>query len=1298
MAVDITRNSLITAANANGGLTSTTTASATNTANALLILAVAYGDSGGAPAAPTVTGLSLTWVKIDNQEGGNVGFAFFRAMGAAATGALTITWAAGTDSGAWALCEFVGAQQTGTNGSGAIVQTQKTNAGSQTAVTMTFGSTPRTTSAIYAGIGHNDTTSTFTAGAASFTKRDDTNVGTPSLHLVTEDNMTGSATTTANINSTNAGAFGFIALEIAPLTVGLVPNANDAGAIASAEAFQNDAVISTADISQAGAIASAEAFGSPSISIEIDPVEIVSAEAFGVPFIESNVGVWPGFYIEVAFPNNAFDLDSAVTWTDVTSYCRSVHVARGRSREQDHFEPGTISVELDNRDMRFSPENSGSPYFPYVRPNKRVRVRASHNGHLVSLGNAYANSWSEKFYMPKDAVCILDATDAFKLFARYEIPDAWALAVTALNPTAWYRLDEKSGTSAYDTQRPGSTYAGAYTGTTTTTGAATGINQNPVQPGANTATQKATAFTNAATQFLTLASGVNPIPTTAGAATSITLRSSSKAYNLSDPVSLSVTKPAGATTGDILVAFVDIKGNHTLSTPSGWTAIRAAEASGSANGDSKLYSFWRLATASEAASYTFTQDGGGDIAAVITCWTGCDTTSPIDASGGSNATSGSTISAPSVTTTGANRMLVCGFGFNPGQTNTTVYSISPPSGMTEPSNGDTASQGNGSQVNNATVETAYLSVTTAGATGAKVATASGNSQHAGVSVALKPSASGAGAVPTPFTIAFWIQQSANQGNDDGYVEMGTPAGANSMRICQDIIATGTQKLKLQVGSQIVLSSAVIPTTGVPILVIGRYDGTTGLTIDYKGAGFSGRVTAAVTQTGLAASSLLIGVANLTMDEVAIWNTCLSNTQVDTLTAIATGVDTSSAVITALLNQIGWPSDLRQAQSTGAVTISNLTTGTTAGSKVLDYLQSINDTERGGLYMTGDGKLAYETLTFLQTDASRAVPAAYFGGVAEEIGYDDLSPDYSDQILVNDVQISNTTTDNGASASATESYSSQDADSILEFSRYTLSITTNYDAALATRQANAATRMAFELARYKAPVRRIESISIDGTSRGADWDTLLQMTMLQRVTVNHLGPDGTTVIAKDYTVRSFDWTYTASPKSVKLVLGLDEGAVIPGPNTVPNPSFETDTTGWANDTNATLTRVTTQKFSGTAAVQITATAGADAKISTPSGTSGIPVTIGTYYALSAWFKSAVTARSCLAQIRWYDSGGSLLSTSSGSTVTDSTSAWTESVLAVAAPASAAFAQIVLAITSPSAAEIHYADLIVLNTVS
>lgn len=145
--------------------TSHATASVTPAANKLILLAV---TSGATPATtvPTATGCSLTWVQVATQQQGasNQRVTVLRALGAApTTGAITIDFAGVANNCAWKVIEFDGANISGTNGSGAIVQSNSANGGSSP-LTVTLGAGV-TAGNITFGIGAaNSSSVTLTAG------------------------------------------------------------------------------------------------------------------------------------------------------------------------------------------------------------------------------------------------------------------------------------------------------------------------------------------------------------------------------------------------------------------------------------------------------------------------------------------------------------------------------------------------------------------------------------------------------------------------------------------------------------------------------------------------------------------------------------------------------------------------------------------------------------------------------------------------------------------------------------------------------------------------------------------------------------------------------------------------------------------------------------------------------------------------------------------------------------------------------------------------------------------------------
>ena len=127
MAVSITN--LISSFNDTAG-TSFTTSSISPSANKLQVLSIDVRNGVSTnPVTPTVTGCNLTWEQINSTVFDNSGTSrrtlfLFRALGpSTSSGALTIDFGAVTHTNiVYSVDEFTGMDTSGTNGSGAIVQ------------------------------------------------------------------------------------------------------------------------------------------------------------------------------------------------------------------------------------------------------------------------------------------------------------------------------------------------------------------------------------------------------------------------------------------------------------------------------------------------------------------------------------------------------------------------------------------------------------------------------------------------------------------------------------------------------------------------------------------------------------------------------------------------------------------------------------------------------------------------------------------------------------------------------------------------------------------------------------------------------------------------------------------------------------------------------------------------------------------------------------------------------------------------------------------------------------------------
>lgn len=137
-------------------------------------------------------------------------------------------------------------------------------------------------------------------------------------------------------------------------------------------------------------------------------------------------------------------------------------------------------------------------------------------------------------------------------------------------------------------------------------------------------------------------------------------------------------------------------------------------------------------------------------------------------------------------------------------------------------------------------------------------------------------------------------------------------------------------------------------------------------------------------------------------------------------------------------------------------------------------------------------------------------------------------------------------------------------------------------------------------------------------------------------------------------------------------------------------IETAITGWQAASNCALAQSGAQAWHGVYSLALTASSAASMSATTTPGTGGVPVTAGYQYAASAHVRAAATSRQVGVNIAWYDSTGNLLSTSTGTTVADSTSAWTRIGVQATAPTNAAYAAAQVAVTSPANGEVHYVD--------
>ena len=239
-------------------------------------------------------------------------------------------------------------------------------------------------------------------------------------------------------------------------------------------------------------------------------------------------------------------------------------------------------------------------------------------------------------------------------------------------------------------------------------------------------------------------------------------RSSSGGSSVSGVNTLTVSKPTGTTYGDVMIAAIACKPDASVITaPAGWNLIRRTNQPSGAPNAQAVY--WKAAGESEPSAYSWAFDAStGSVGAILTFYN-INPLTPIHVEAGQT-TVGSgalTHSAPVVTTTVNNAMLVTAYSFGSSATWT------PPSGMTEAVDVASLAVPNAGGIS---MGVNYAVQGTAGSTGTKTATASGD-DDAAVSqiIALVPSSSAFNA----FKTGNWSDKSTWATNRFGVISCST---------------------------------------------------------------------------------------------------------------------------------------------------------------------------------------------------------------------------------------------------------------------------------------------------------------------------------------------------------------------------------------------------------------------------------------------------------------------------------------------------------------------------------------------
>ena len=110
--------------------------------------------------------------------------------------------------------------------------------------------------------------------------------------------------------------------------------------------------------------------------------------------------------------NTLYTLGGTVFY-DVTQYVKSFSTNRGKNRQLDRFNAGSLNVTLVNLNRYFDPLYTASPFYGQIVPRREVRVKS--NGQFVFFG--LIDDWNLDYDISGNSTASFTAYDGFSLLS-----------------------------------------------------------------------------------------------------------------------------------------------------------------------------------------------------------------------------------------------------------------------------------------------------------------------------------------------------------------------------------------------------------------------------------------------------------------------------------------------------------------------------------------------------------------------------------------------------------------------------------------------------------------------------------------------------------------------------------------------------------------------------------------------------------------------------------------------------------------------------------------------------------------
>ena len=105
------------------------------------------------------------------------------------------------------------------------------------------------------------------------------------------------------------------------------------------------------------------------------------------------------------------------TFVDLTSLVEAVNITRGRNRQLDQFNSGTATIAFNNDSQILNPNNTSSPYYPFVLPRCPVQILA--NG--IPIYTGVVTDWNLDYDISNQDMMYASCSDQFTVLANQAI-------------------------------------------------------------------------------------------------------------------------------------------------------------------------------------------------------------------------------------------------------------------------------------------------------------------------------------------------------------------------------------------------------------------------------------------------------------------------------------------------------------------------------------------------------------------------------------------------------------------------------------------------------------------------------------------------------------------------------------------------------------------------------------------------------------------------------------------------------------------------------------------------------------